>query len=301
MVVDVPDLDDMTAWDGSTPLALPPVASTTSKPRPGWPAIDTDDSRGNGGDGAPGSRLAGESTTGGDRGSPGTWPPSGGGGTGTGSGSSFANGNFARRGRSQGIVEGGTNAGQIPGGNTSSDLAMNRNFGQSHRAEGAGGSGSQDASPDDFVWPSNSRTAGPRGTLGAGSARIGPVPGLGAGDPTGFTPGTSGGSNSSSSAAGGTGSGDRQQSGGLLSPADSNQSGSGTGLLGRGTGGNGQPGQDDDSSNALPVGQGLASNGGGSQSTTGARSGSGLRRTRLARTRRGIGTDSKIQWIDDRF
>ena len=46
LAVEIPNYDDLTTWDGSTPLEMPDIASATAKPRTGWPSTSATDSRG---------------------------------------------------------------------------------------------------------------------------------------------------------------------------------------------------------------------------------------------------------------
>src|SRR5260370_26393452 len=67
LVVEIPDFDDLTTWDGSVPLEATAVAARTAKPRPGWSSTtDSGPSRSSGGS------VAGPAD---DSRALGAWPP----------------------------------------------------------------------------------------------------------------------------------------------------------------------------------------------------------------------------------
>ncbi len=102
LVVDIPDFDDLSTWDGSSPLAKPALASSNAKPRSGWPASSTAD--GSGSDRTPisGAWPPTDPTSSGGSVTSGSWPSSRGNGGLAESGSSLERSTLAQGGPFQG-------------------------------------------------------------------------------------------------------------------------------------------------------------------------------------------------------
>jgi hypothetical protein len=223
LAVDIPDYDDLTTWDGTKPLDVPAIASATAKPRVGWPSTSASDS--------PGSGLAQGSAVMPPEGpgAPGAWPSSrDGGGTAGFGGRSFAQGGLP----GSGPEGAGSAIGQMPGGRPTGELALRGNPGRGIGPDGPGGPGSDNGSPDDFVWPSNARNGGSRGNSGTNPDRSGSASDPGMGDGSGSVPGGSGSRPSAGYGPYGQGSADGPSSGGSFSSRPPGGTGFGTGLAG---------------------------------------------------------------------
>ncbi|MGP0066908.1 MAG: hypothetical protein ACLQGP_25365 [Isosphaeraceae bacterium] len=271
LVVEVPDYDDLTTWDGTKRLDLPELASATPMPRTGWPWTSATDSQGrNRNQGA--ASLPPD-----DSGTPGVWPSSGDGrGTaGSGSGSTVGGRGFRQFGQpGNGPDATGSLPGQTSGSGPKAELALGGFPGSGNRQGEAGESGSDGNSPDGFVWPSNTRNVGPRGNSGANPDRSGAVDDPRLGDGSGSMPNGSGGLSASSptSGPGGPFSVDGPPIGGSLSSTTSRGDGSGAGLSGNPFG---QPGGSrSPATGTMNVGQGGLSSVNGPLSVSRGRSGS---------------------------
>ena len=282
LVVDIPDYDDLTTWDGTKPLDLPGLASANPKPRTDWPSTSGTDSQGR-------TRARGlAALPPEDSGTSGAWPASRDGGGMAGSGSNTIGRNFAQGGRS-GIVSDGTGPepGQLAGGRPTAEIALGGYPGRGNRPDGSGGAGSDDGSPDDFVWPSNSRNGGSRGPSGSNPARMGSVNDASLGDGSGSSPTGSGSLSSPAFGAGVQGPAGGSPFGGSLPSTPPAGNGTGTGLSG---GGFGRPGGS--STGSMTGGQGGLGSSTGSLTVSGGRPGSSPNHGGLSGGGAGSGSES---------
>ena len=155
LAVDIPDYDDLTTWDGSAPLDIAP---STARPQTGWPSTSATDAPGRNRTRAPAvlppepPAMAGEPGCRAHGRRPATAEQRG-------SGPGPAGSRYPTRGgRSEsGSNPNGNDPGPMPEVRRSPSWPWERNPGRGYRAAGAGGPGSDGNSPEDFVWPSNSR------------------------------------------------------------------------------------------------------------------------------------------------
>ena len=278
LAVDIPNYDDLTTWDGTTPLEMPDIAAATAKPRIGWPSTAATDSRGRNRTRASAVLPPEDPAMAGDSATSGAWPSSRDGGGTAGPGSSAGSRNMASGGRpGSGPDAAGIEPGQMPGDRPTAEIALGGNPGRTNRSDGAGGPGSDDGSPEDFVWPSHSRNGGSRGNSGSNPAGPGAGRDAGMGDGSGSIPNASGSLSSPAFGPGGQGSADGPPPVGSLPYTPSGGAGSATGTgMGTADTGIGRPGRFTSSSTDSMAGGrgGLVSGTGGSPPSSGGRPGS---------------------------
>ncbi len=240
LVVEVPDFDDLTTWDGSAPLDKPALASANRNTRSSKSLTAANDASG-----TQPSRMSGvwppdDSARSGSS-TPGAWPPSPENGGPAGSGFGLGQDRLAQADGLPGRPAGsGADSGPLSGERLSTEVALGRYSAQGSSRGNAGRSRSEDSSPQDFIWPGNSTNPGPGNGGGPAATGAGTGADRFAGDRTGSGPGSSPTYSPLSPAPHANGMGNGGATLVPLSSATAGQAGSGTEIAGRTAGRSGR-------------------------------------------------------------
>ena len=231
LVVEVPDYDDLTTWDGSAPLEKPALATSNGRPRSTWQP--TNDSQGSNRSRTSGTWPPDDPARAGGSPAGGGWPSSRDIGAPAGPGSGFGGGNLAQRGPlREGSGAYGSDSSPISSGRPASELVLGGSSGRDRSPGSAGRTGTDETSPQDFVWPGNSRNAGAGGAAVPTAASDGSPREPAMGDATGSISAGAGSLSPAASGSGSVGSESGTRPLDPLSPVPGGQTGFGTGTVG---------------------------------------------------------------------